>query len=136
MITSPLLFFVLLFIPIFGESDSGSSWVMGDGSSWVMDGGQSSSDDDNAAFLIQPPPIMSYSADEIGNDPEILVAAKAALRKEGKSTTGLKIVSATSQILGSRYTIKFKYAEGGNAVHEMTVNDSPWNNKLTVEEFN
>uniref|UniRef100_A0A1I8AB39 Cystatin domain-containing protein n=1 Tax=Steinernema glaseri TaxID=37863 RepID=A0A1I8AB39_9BILA len=73
--------------------------------------------------------------DDDPNSPEVLKVAQAALAKKNKSANGLKIVSSKSQVVaGLRYIIKFTYAEGGNAVHEMTVVDNV-DGSLDVEEF-
>uniref|UniRef100_A0A1I8ABN2 Cystatin domain-containing protein n=1 Tax=Steinernema glaseri TaxID=37863 RepID=A0A1I8ABN2_9BILA len=70
------------------------------------------------------------------NSPDVLKVAQAALAKQKKSANGLKIISVRGQVVaGMRYSIKFTYAEGGNAVHEMTVVDVPWEGKLIIEEF-
>uniref|UniRef100_A0A1I8AB44 Cystatin domain-containing protein n=1 Tax=Steinernema glaseri TaxID=37863 RepID=A0A1I8AB44_9BILA len=59
------------------------------------------------------------------NSPEVLTVATAALAKKNKSANGLKIISVKTQaVTGVRYEIKFTYAEGGTAVHEMTVVDN------------
>uniref|UniRef100_A0A1I7YID6 Cystatin domain-containing protein n=1 Tax=Steinernema glaseri TaxID=37863 RepID=A0A1I7YID6_9BILA len=69
------------------------------------------------------------------NSPEVQKVAQAALAKKNKSANGLKIISVRSQVVaGVRYVIKFNYAEGGNAVHEMTVVEN-LDGTIDVEEF-